>query len=403
MNPLNAEGKGLSSFISHPPRPGVVVLRAVGDIALIGRAAAALEQHGCQYPFEHVAEFIQSADLVFGNLEMPILSDSQCKPYFPDVCRDFRCPPQTAEALNVTGFDVLNLANNHTMDWGIAGLRETLAKLHEVGLQTIGAGETLREARQPAIFVQSGLRVAFLGYGVRGPWNATPTRPGIAPIDGVLILEDMRALRDDVDLLIVSLHMGILSDYPNPEDRRLTKELIDHGADLILGHGPHVLQGVEVYQSRLIAHSLGNFIIDLSSGNVQCKTAMQEQRDSIILDVALARDCTPVVSYIPILISESFQTVPAGPKDAARILARLEALSSNLDHMHGLALWQHAGARSVEHELRVLAFQVSEVGWRHVLKRLKKVRWRHLRLLLGYLVVKVKQVFGRQRAGQQPL
>jgi poly-gamma-glutamate synthesis protein (capsule biosynthesis protein) len=321
---------------------------------------------------------------------MPISSDSQIEPRVPDVCPDFRCPTSTADALKLTGFDVLNLANNHTMDWGLVGLQETISELHEVGLHTIGAGETLNEARRPTILVRNGLRVAFLGYGVPGPWNATETGPGIAPIDRELILQDIRAVRDQVELLIVSLHTGIFSDYPTPEDRRLSHDLIDFGCDLILGHGPHVLQGIEVRQNRVIAYSLGNFIIDLSSGNVQTQTALQEQRDSIILDVELARDGTSKVGFFPIVISEARQTVVARPEDAARISARMEKLSANLDSMRGLALWQHAGARTVEHEIRVLAFQTRKVGPLHVLKRLTKIRWRHLRLLLGYLVAKVE-------------
>jgi poly-gamma-glutamate synthesis protein (capsule biosynthesis protein) len=379
------------------PTPAGPVVRAVGDIAIIGHAAAALDRYGSHYPFERVADLIKSADLAFGNLEMPILPDGQHEPYFPDVCPDFHCPSLTAEALKVAGFDVLNLANNHMMDWGLAGLQETRARLDQAGLRAIGAGETLHDARKPAILVRRGLRIAFLGYGVPGPWNATSTRPGVAPIDRDMILEDMRAIRDEVDLLIVSLHTGLPSGYPNTEDRDLKRELVDYGADLILGHGPHVLQGIELYRDRVIAHSLGNFIIDLSSGNIKEEARfLQPQRESIILSVTLATNGTPEVNCDPVIISDTYQTVPADPQDAAHILAHLETLSNNLDHMRGLALWEHAGARNVEHELKVLTFQAREVGWRHALKRLTKIRWRHLRLLLGYLVAKTKQMLGRR-------
>lgn len=94
--------------ILSQPRSRMLTIRAVGDIMLIGRAAAALEQRGCEHPFGPISKFIQLADLAFGNLEMPICSDSRCTPHFPDVCPAFRCPPQTAEALKVTGFSVIN-------------------------------------------------------------------------------------------------------------------------------------------------------------------------------------------------------------------------------------------------------------------------------------------------------
>lgn len=380
-----------------------LVLRAVGDIMLIAEAANHLERYGPGYPFGPVGDFIRSADLAFGNLEMPICSTNERIPFFPDVCPDFHCPPQTAEALRVSGFDVLNLANNHMMDWGAPGLRETVASLQNAGLQTIGAGETLREARMPAVIYRKEFKVGFLGYGVPGAWNATESGPGIAPINRDLIFEDMRMLGDDVDILVVSLHTGILSDYPNPEDRRMAKELVDHGASLILGHGPHVIQGLEIYNNGGIAHSLGNFIIDLSSGNVQSDMAIQEQGESIILDVDLTETGVSSMNAFPIQVSESFQTVPAANDDSLRILSRVQALSEGLDRMQGLALWQHAGIRGVEHEIRVLAFQVRQVGWGHAFKRLKKIRWRHLRLLIGYITVKTTEAFRRPRSGQRSL
>ena len=275
-------------------------------------------------------------------------------------------------------------------------IEETLACLRSAGLLTVGAGENLIEARKPAIFDQKDLQVAFIGYGVRGHWNATSTQAGTAPIDRKLILEDIRAIRNYVDLLIVSLHTGILSDYPNPEDRELAKELVENGADLIIGHGPHVTQGVEIFKNKAIAYSLGNFMIDLSSGNVENKVAFREHVESIIFDVTLNRERTLDYDIIPIEINGNYQTVPANPEPAIRIQARMDELSNNLEKMHGLVLWEHAGARNVEHELRVLAFQFHQVGFGHIARRLKKVRWRHIRLLLGYSISKLKKVLGRQ-------
>lgn len=277
------------------------------------------------------------------------------------------------------------------MDWGETGLTDTIAALHEVGLKTVGAGENLHAARQPAFFMRNSLRIAFLGYCMPEPWNATPAHPGTAPIDRDLILEDMHLLRDKVDLLIVSLHAGILSDYPNPEDRRLARALVDNGADLILGHGSHMLQGVETYHGCVIAHSLGNFVADPAAGNVETRVALQEQQESIILDVTLTRHRTLAMSFIPTVTGKRFQALPANPEEAVRILTTLDTLSKNLERMNGPALWKRAGALNVEHGLRVLAFQTREVGWLYALKRLKKVRWRHFRLLLGYLMVKAKE------------
>lgn len=388
--------KQANSTHSKCPNDGSLTLRGVGDIMLIAGAARMLEKHGCEYPFGPVAHLIRSADVAFGNLEMPICSNSHRSAYFPGVCPDFYSPAQTGRALEFAGFDVLNLANNHIMDWGVDGLRETLTRLDDVKIRTIGAGDNLEMARQPALFTSHSLRVGLLGYGVRGPWNATKSSPGTAPIDRKSILLDIRDLRSCVDLVVISLHTGILSHYPNPEDRNLAHDLIDHGADLILGHGPHVIQGIEIYQGKAIYFSLGNFMIDLASGNVENKVALAEHLESFIADVVLSPVGRTHARALPIVISEQFQVTPADPTRASQILAKINHLSSNLSKMNGLMLWEHAGALNVEHELRVLAFQGKHVGLRSVLRRLTKLRWRHLRLVLGYLAGKFKKVFRNQ-------
>ena len=403
MEPANSKIDNLIQ--PNPAMPGSVVLdlRAVGDIAIIDRAAQALERYGRHYPLAEVEKFLRPADITFGNMEMAICSDTQCQAYIPDVHPKFRSSPLTPEALKVAGFDVINLANNHMMDWGISGLRETLARLSDVGLPTIGAGETLKEARRPAIIERKGLRVAFLGYSASGAWDARPQDPGTAPIDRELILDDVQAIRSGADLVVVSLHMGAVSEYPMPEGRRLVHELVDNGVDLILGHGPHVMQGVELYKGKVIAYSLGNFIFDTRPGNVDFKQIVRDRLESIILDVALTPGGEFRISGIPVMISDTFQTIPSDVENAARQLAKLNTLSRNLQRMHGLALWEHVGALNVEHELRVLAFQARHVGLVFVLKHLTRIRWRHVRQVLGYLTLKAKRAFGFRRSDQVTL
>lgn len=382
-----------------PPGPGSgsrpLRLKAVGDIMVTTRVSAALAEHGPAYPFAPVAPLLRQAGITFGNMEMPIATDPTLRPAFPEVCPDFRAPAATAEALRLAGFTLLNLANNHTMDWGEAGLLETMDRLHAAGIRTIGAGRTLEEARRPAIVEADGRTVAFLGYGVPGPWSAGPARPGCAPIAPEAILEDLRAVRDRVDLTVVSLHTGVLSHYPNPEDRRLARALIDNGACLVLGHGPHILQGIELYRDRTIAYSLGNFLLDIDAGNVEMHVARREQLETVILDVAIEADGRSTATALPVTITDAMQAAPAAGADAEHILGRLSELSANLERMHGLALWEHAGQLTVEHEVRVLWFQAREVDLSRALRRLTKIRWRHIRLLLGYLLGRSRAALGR--------
>jgi poly-gamma-glutamate synthesis protein (capsule biosynthesis protein) len=368
-----------------------VSLAAVGDILAIAGAGAAMRQYGDQYPFEPVTEILASADLVFGNLEMAIRPDASQKPHFADVCPDFYSPPGMAHALKMAGFTVINLANNHMMDWGVEGLDLTVKSLHAAGVATIGAGCNLSEARYPAIVMCNNLRVGFLGYSEVGPWVATNHTAGVAPLNRAMILQDIARLRPQVDLLIVSLHTGCLSDYPSPEDRQLAHDSIQQGADLILGHGPHVVQGIETYQQRVIVYSMGNFMIDLASGNVENKTMLREHLDSLIIQAALVPGIQPEVDFTPVVISPDFQVRPADAESAARIRTRVARISVGLEQMNGLAFMEHAGALNVEHQLRVMAFQWKQVSWRLVLARLTKVRWRHVRLLLGYLMSRIRQ------------
>lgn len=368
-----------------------VSLSAVGDIMAIAGAGAAMRLHGDAYPFEPVAELLTAADIVFGNLEMPICPDPSQKPHFAEVCPDFYSPPGMAHALKLAGFTIVNLANNHMMDWGTAGLDFTLERLHAAGIQTIGAGHTLADARHPAVLVCNNLRVGFLGYSEIGPWVATEKSPGVAPLSRAIILQDIVQLRPQVDLLIVSLHTGCLSDYPSPEDRQLARDSIAQGADLILGHGPHVLQGIETYRQRVIVYSMGNFMIDLASGNVENKTMLREHLDGLIIEAALLPGTQPQVDFIPVVISPAFQVQPADAESAVRIRDRITRISNGLEQMTGLAFMEHAGALNVEHQLRVMAFQWKKVSWRLVLARLTKIRWRHVRLLLGYLMSRMRQ------------
>jgi poly-gamma-glutamate synthesis protein (capsule biosynthesis protein) len=384
--------------IQDIPGRGFINIRAVGDILMIAGAGKALADYGLDYPFGPVEGWVKEADIAFANLEMPICSDPNRKPSAPDVCPDFISPPQITEVLKRTGFHVINLANNHLMDWGIAGLNETLSRLHALGLQTIGAGENLQHARRPAILERNNLKIGFLGYSERGFWIATDTRPGAAPIDRQMILQDIKDLRPYVDLLVVSLHTGIYSDFPSPEDRQIAQDAIDNGADLILGHGPHVVQGIESYHSRSIIYSMGNFMIDLSSGNVENKVMLQEHLDSIIINASLFPGTPPKVDFFPVVISDKFQVVPADSIADFRIRTRVEKISRDLDKMTGLTLWEHAGTRNVEHQISVMAFQMKHVSLGYVLNRMRKIRWRHIRLILGYMVSKLRGLLSRQTA-----
>ncbi len=253
----------LSCSKGPAPEPEVTFM-AVGDVMLGRHIAKVMKKSGSDVPFEQIVPTLHSADIVFGNLEAIIAADTD-KLSYPGKPYNFHASKEAAPALKKAGFTALCLANNHALDYGPAPLAGTRKLLAEQGIVTFGSGTNIAEARSPAIITKNGIRFGFLGYGTAHAKSvyATDKKAGIAPIRPQDIQKDIKALRDRVDVLIVSLHWGIEYDsLPSKKQRALAHSIIDWGADLIVGHHPHVMQGVELYKGKVIAYSLGNFIFD---------------------------------------------------------------------------------------------------------------------------------------------
>ena len=233
---------------------------AVGDIMLGGTATPELQKLGYDYPFEQVRDILKQAPIVFGNLEGPLTDGGepiQNKKYI------FRSPPdKVAPALARSGFNVVSLANNHSMDYGVQGLEDTRAALEKNRIRPVGAGKNLAEARAPVYMKAGPATVAFLAYSLTFPeefW-AAPDKPGTAFGHEDSVRADVAAARKKADVVIVSFHWGQegkteLRDY----QVQLAHAAIDEGAAAVLGHHPHVVQAVEHYKDGVILYSLGNF------------------------------------------------------------------------------------------------------------------------------------------------
>jgi len=242
-----------------------ITLAAVGDVMLNRDVEKEGRQHGWEHVFDEVAGLLRQADLAFCNLESPIGSAGR-------FINMFQAPPDAVTGLTHAGFDVVSLANNHSLDYHNEGLFDTIRILNENDLASAGAGRDIDEARQPVIKEVNGTRVGFLAYTemwfvyAREPhnWAATETTPGVVPAELKYIIEDVRRLRDRVDIVITSFHWGKeYQETPTTSQITLARAAIDAGADLVLGHHPHVLQGIEFYNGGIIAYSLGNFVFDL--------------------------------------------------------------------------------------------------------------------------------------------
>lgn len=211
-----------------------------------------------RYPFRNIAPVLREADIAFANLESPLSDRARHN-------GAFRTPTAFADALRWAGIDVVSTANNHALDAEGEGLLDTKEALWKAGVGSVGSGRDLEDARRPFVLDRNGLKVGFLGYTqfVNDGTSAfaREDRSGVVPLDPFVIEEDIRRLRDQVDHVVVSFHWAIENSQDTHADARaFAHRIIDAGADVILGHHPHVPRGVEVYKGRVVFYSLGNFI-----------------------------------------------------------------------------------------------------------------------------------------------
>jgi len=253
-----------ASFASNVPEGTTVRLRSVGDM-MIGTdfPAGYLPPNEGKDSFTAVTPWLQDADLTFGNLEGPLCDTgktNKCKPdSTPGSCYAFRSPGSYVDLYKAAGFDLLSTANNHAGDFGEVCRLETESLLDRVGIAHSGRPGDIASVQK------NGLRIAMIGFHTSRSCHYLN--------DHETAQQLVRSLAAQHDIVIVSFHGGREGSKalhtPDAREtfygedrghlRRFARDVIDAGADLVLGHGPHVLRGMEVYNDRLIAYSLGNF------------------------------------------------------------------------------------------------------------------------------------------------
>ena len=177
----------------------------------------------------------------------------------------FEADPQSVEGLLYSGFDVLSVANNHIWDYGAEAFGDTLKILKDNGISYIGGGSSYDEAHQPVVREIKGTKIAYLGYTNLLPQSlgTKSSKPAVAFPDEDQIILDVQKAKTLANIVIVSFHWGDeYETHHNSFQENLAHTAIDAGADLIVGHHPHVVQEVEKYNGGYIAYSLGNFVFD---------------------------------------------------------------------------------------------------------------------------------------------
>jgi poly-gamma-glutamate capsule biosynthesis protein CapA/YwtB (metallophosphatase superfamily) len=245
--------------------PDEITIAAVGDLMLGGRTGPFLSKFGPAYPFADVMPVLREADVVVGNLESSISTRGRAVEHKKFT---LRAGPLAAQALQAAGIRVVSLANNHSMDFGPIALEDTFQALEEQHILYTGAGMDLSDARSPAFLKVKGKTLAFLSYSLTFPLDffASARQPGTAPGYSDFVKADIEKARAAADLVIVSFHWGAeLMTAAKDYQVKLGQQALDWGADLVLGHHPHVLQELELHHGRLIAYSLGNFVFGSES------------------------------------------------------------------------------------------------------------------------------------------
>jgi poly-gamma-glutamate capsule biosynthesis protein CapA/YwtB (metallophosphatase superfamily) len=232
---------------------------AGGDVMLGSWVEDVVRSRGWSYPFMQLDSVLQGADAVFANLEAPFgMEDSAFEKTYT-----FQVSPDLIQVLTAGKINVVSLANNHILDYGEGTLIHTINLLKGKGIAFSGAGRDLSEARQPALLNIKDHKLAFASYSLTFPeefWATDSTAGTCFPFH-TFFYRDIKKFKKENDLVIVSFHWGgELMNTPKEYQIQLAHQTIDAGADLIIGHHPHVVQGLEIYKDRLIFYSLGNFI-----------------------------------------------------------------------------------------------------------------------------------------------
>lgn len=264
--------------------PETLTLLFVGDIMLDRGVEWQIQKNGgdWRWPFLKIADTLQKADLVFGNLESQI-SDKGTN---VGSIYSFRADSRSIEGLTYAGFDILSVANNHSFDYTREALEDSVVRIQQSGITPIEDSLVIKEVQ--------GTRIGFLAYS---------NFPGIAQVNWdnfPEVIQDIQNAKSQVDILVVSLHAG--DEYqpqPNEFQKAFTKAAIHAGADLVVGHHPHIVQPLEQYLHGWIAYSLGNFVFDQNFSDHTMAGA--------ILEVTVKNKLINKVILLPTRLTSSFQ------------------------------------------------------------------------------------------------
>jgi poly-gamma-glutamate capsule biosynthesis protein CapA/YwtB (metallophosphatase superfamily) len=307
----------LGTEVSNSNMNKSVTITAVGDVTLAGNFNRKMEElkESYEYPFNKVKKHLEDS-ITIANLETALTEyDKKTPKKF-----NFKGKPEYVKCLTAGSIEIVNIANNHSFDYGEKGLEDTVKALENENIAYCGGGLNIEKAREPKIVEKDGIKIAFLGYAQVGrEFKASSNKPGIVPSLENYVKEDVRNAKEKVDIVVVSFHYGVeLAEKPNEHQKVISRIAIDSGADIVLGHHPHVVQGVEQYKKGIIFYSLGNFCFGGNSNPID--------KDSFIAKIKVNKYGIQEMDIIPIKTSSginNFQPYEAEGIEKERIAKKI--------------------------------------------------------------------------------
>ncbi len=292
-------------------------LAAGGDVMLSRHVGTKIRESGdYAMPFRKITDIFSQADIAFVNLEAPFHDQGD----YVTEGMVFKTEPEYVEGLNLAGIDMVSLANNHMRNRGRSGLIYTMDYLAGKGIEYSGAGKNFSEAHSFKTIIIKDLKIAFLSYTYSDGNDFTSSvgaeDPDVAFMDVAQMIKDVKWAKENNDVVVVSMHAGIeYKSYPNQQQQEFAKAAIDNGAELILGHHPHVVQTTEKYNDGYIIYSMGNLVFD--------QMWSEETREGVIAKCKFINKDIREIEFIPIIIENYSQPRLAVNDESAKILDRM--------------------------------------------------------------------------------
>lgn len=344
---------------------------------------------GSSFPAENIKMDIPQSDFFCCNLET-VVTDRKLRSIkfkhdkiaSPSLCLD---------GLKDLGINLVSIANNHIFDFATEGLTETMNHLNEKNISYIGAGQTFHDANLPKVFQCKDTKIGFLARTFT--CEAANSRfksnePQAAELKRKELVQQLADFKKECNLLVIILHIGFeYCEYPNYEDVKLCHQLIDQGANLIICHHPHVIQGIETYGNGLIAYSLGNFIFD----NHQETDARTGKSFILEVNVANENETNHIANYRihPTFIDNESMVHIINGKEKIDFLAGLKILSEKIISDDFEKFSKSVNSKVIfQVRKKEIVHYLKQGNVLYLFRKLRNIRFIHLSLLIS-LITKI--------------